>query len=787
MVGATLSHYKILEKLGEGGMGIVYRAEDLKLRRNVAIKVFPSIVAASPDDRLRFFQEARLASALNHPNIVTIHEFDEHEGTAFIVSECVEGKSLSAVLQEGPLVSDRLYNIAIQIAAGITEAHSHGIIHRDIKSDNVMISHQGQAKVMDFGLARLMGSSHVTTPGSLIGTFAYMSPEQINEDEVDAQSDIFSFGTLLYQMATGELPFKGKTVAELLSSIARKNPDSPGNLRSDLSPELDRIIMKALQKERARRYHSMHDLMSDLELLRANPSMKRKFDGWNVSRRSLMLSVIVAGLGVALVAYFLRSQLGLTKQGHPEKSIAVLPFQSIGGDSSTNFLKLGFADEIITRLTYIRSLLVKPTSAVAVYEDRLVDASEVGKAVGVDAVLQGRFQKVGDRLFITTQLIDVPSRNIIRADKFDFHWDRLGLTQTDVAERVVDALQLQITAAERLEIRRAKTSSAEGYEYYLRGIEYLHKSSRENNLRAIRMLEQAIARDSLFAQALSHLSEAYVEQFWSNYSSDTMWIQRGLESARRAIQLDPGLADAHTNYGFALRIKGRYAEGVAESFRALEIDPRSSSSLEIAGSFYQHLGDFTKARILFERASEYNPSFNINRVLARMLQFQGKYRESIYELQRAIQRSPDDAWLRGGLLAQCYVRLEEFEKAEEAIRRAAMSEPTSPQIGLSRAMLETARGNYDRAGVYLKEIGAYTHADYAMAGRVASIYAKQGKQEMALDWISRAAKLGNYWHSWYQNDSWFDGLRSHPRFVSMMTDMKTTLDEVAVTAPDLGL
>ncbi|MBI3765332.1 MAG: serine/threonine protein kinase, partial [Ignavibacteriales bacterium] len=268
MVGHTLSHYKIIEKLGEGGMGTVYKAEDLRLNRKVAVKIFSSIVTASPDDRTRFFQEARLASALNHPNIVTIHEFDESDGTAFIVSECVEGKTLSSLIQTGPLPIQQVLNIAVQIASGIAEAHSHDIIHRDIKPDNVMISFQGQAKVMDFGLARMMGSSHLTNPGSLIGTFAYMSPEQINEEEVDAQSDIFSFGTLLYQLIANDLPFKGKTVAELLTSITRKHPDSLQKYRDDVSEELDRIVFKALQKDKQRRYLSMNDVRADLERLR---------------------------------------------------------------------------------------------------------------------------------------------------------------------------------------------------------------------------------------------------------------------------------------------------------------------------------------------------------------------------------------------------------------------------------------------------------------------------------------------------------------------------------------
>ncbi|HEV8537931.1 MAG TPA: serine/threonine-protein kinase, partial [Bacteroidota bacterium] len=274
MEGKILSHYRIIEKLGEGGMGVVYKAEDLTLRRFVAIKVFPSIATASVEERNRFFQEARLASSLNHPNIVIIHEFDEVGGNAFMVSECVEGRTLNAIMQEAPLSIEKVLDVAIQTASGIAAAHVRGIVHRDIKPDNVMVTREGQVKVMDFGLARLVGSSHMTSAGSLIGTFAYMSPEQINEQEIDARSDIFSFGTLLYQSATGKLPFQGKTIAELLSSIARKHPESPKISRPELPDELVRIIVKALHKDRSRRYQTMEELKIELERLRDNPSMK---------------------------------------------------------------------------------------------------------------------------------------------------------------------------------------------------------------------------------------------------------------------------------------------------------------------------------------------------------------------------------------------------------------------------------------------------------------------------------------------------------------------------------
>ncbi len=783
MLGQTISHYRVVSKLGEGGMGIVYRAEDLKLHRFVALKVFPAILAASPDDRARFFQEARLASSLNHPNIVTIHEFDEIDGTAFIASECVEGKTLGALLLEGPLGADRVLEIAGQIAAGIADAHDHGIVHRDIKPENVMISTQGQVKVMDFGLARLMGSSHVTSPGSLIGTFAYMSPEQINEEEIDAQSDIFSFGTLLYLMVAGELPFKGRTVAELLTSITRKHADSPAKVRPGTSGELVRIIAKAMQKDRRRRYQTMTEVRNDLERLRAHPNMRRTIDATLLPPR---LAVIAA---VLLVAVGIGSYFLLRGFGNPfraQKTIAVLPFTNAAQDSASNFLSIGFADDIITRLSYVRSLLVRPTSAIVAFEGKSVTAAKAGADLGTEFVLEGRFQRMGDRLYVNFQLVDVGSGAILVADKLDFLWQDMRDVQDNISERIVEGLRIPLTEGEVQALHKVSTSSHVAYEAYLRGIGYLNKSSKANNQNAMAQFERAVGRDSLFAQAYARLSDVYVEQFWSNYSADTAWVGKGEVTARKALAIDPSMAMAHAALGFALRVKGDYPAGVRESFRALAIDPHSSSSLEDVGVFYQYRGEFDRAKEIFDRAADYDPTFNIDRVRARMYQFQGRYRESIFHLQRAIQRSPDDAWLRAGLLALSYIRLDDLGKAEEEITRAAQSEPTSPQVDLARAMLAAARGDTAAAGRALGRIKGFVEFDYAMARQAAAIHAKLGNRVEALAWMRRATRLGNYWYSWYQSDSWFDGLRGDPEFTSILGEMHRTLDIVATEVQEQG-
>jgi serine/threonine-protein kinase len=787
MVGNILSHYKIIEKLGEGGMGVVYKAEDLILKRNVAIKILPSFVTAPPDEKTRFIHEARLTSALNHPNILTVHEFNESEGTAFLVTECVEGQTLTSIIQKGGLPISQVLDMAIQVAAGIAEAHLHGIVHRDIKPDNIMLSFKGQAKVMDFGLARLMGSSHVTTPGSLVGTFSYMSPEQINEEDVDTRSDIFSFGTLLYQMVTGEVPFRGKTVAEMLSSIIRKQPEPFIKYRNDTSPALEQIVLKALEKNPGRRYQSMVEMKADLERVYNNPSVK----GLSASRVRLPgktgISVTILIILIAIAGYYFWNETHENRNDSPNRSIAVLPFQNIMQDSAANFLSIGLADYVITRLTYIHSLLVKPTSSIASFEGQVIDAATAGSNLQADYVLEGRFQKIGERLHVNTQLVDVHTRNIVWADKIDLRWEDLARIQDNISERIVEALQLKLSESERGEVHKVRTKSPEAFEYYLRGVALATKGSRENNGFAIKMFERAISLDEQFAEACAGLSVVYIEQFWSNYSPDTLWVEKGVATAQKALSLDPQLAAAHSSLGFALRIKGKYHEGMREALKTLSIDPRNSSSLEDLVEFYRYRGEFDKALMYAAKALEYDPSFNIYRVRARIYQSQGKYQESISELRHAIQRSPNDTWLRGGLLAFSYIRLGDLTKAEEEILESERIDPDKPETHMSRAMLATIRGDYAGAERELNSIEEYVNRDYALARHVAAIYAKQRNTDLSLQWMEKATKLGNRWYSWYLSDSWFESVRDHPKFKTMMSQMKDELDEVALDLQKQGL
>ncbi|MBI3363837.1 MAG: protein kinase [Ignavibacteriae bacterium] len=760
-------------------MGVVYRAEDLTLRRQVAIKIFPAFFTASQDDRKRFFQEARLASSLNHPNIVTVHEFNEVEGTAFIVSECVEGKTLGQLLHEGPLAISDAMRIAIEIASGISEAHKKGIVHRDIKPENIMIAQSGHIKVMDFGLARLMGSSHVTSPGSLIGTFAYMSPEQIDEGEVDARSDIFSMGTVLYQMATGTHPFHGKTVAELLSSIARKTPEQLKKYCKDIPGEFERIVLKALQKDRRWRYQTIDEMKDDLARLAANPTMKRKFD--RTALQALRRPAIVLSLPALLVTgYMLWNFLKpASTASTPFKAIAVLPFVNMSDDPRDAYLSIGLADDIITRLSSIRALLVKSMSAVTQYQGKNVAATDVGKDLGAEYVLEGRYARHGDSIEVSVQVVDVHTGNVICADQVDRPSRDIRTIHEEITSHIINAMRLTITSDELSNIHKVRSKSSEAFDQYLHGVVATIADSRENNESAITRFERALQLDSTFADAAAALSMAYTERFWSSYSPDTTWVGKGEEVARHAIRLEPGLAGGHTAHAFALRVKGRYSEAMREVVNALSIDPHSSFSLEDLSEFYRNLGDFTKAHIFAERAAESDPSFNIFRVRARLFQFEGKYRASIPELEHAILRSPSDSWLRGSLLADSYIHLGELDKAEQEIQLAESMDTSKPETHITRAMLYTERGESNKAEEQLRAVQSFIERDYASAYYAAGIYARQGKRDQTIAAMERSIQLGNRWYSWYK-DSWFDALRADARYQSLLAKLKGELDSIKV-------
>ncbi len=520
----------------------------------------------------------------------------------------------------------------------------------------------------------------------------------------------------------------------------------------------------------------MAELLEDLVRLREQPEMHR------LRRRHLLHArhvVLLGGLLVSLIVagYFLFTGTDRSPRRAGPESIAVMPFLADERSDSLNFLSVGLADDIITRLSSLRGLIVKPTNAIAAYAGRPISPARVAQELSVDYILEGRYRRKGPEFIVNTQMIDARSDNVLWADQSVWPWREIGSVNNALADRVLNALQLEVTKAEYARVHKVRTMSPGAYEDYLRGIVLTIHDSRTNNEMAMRLLERAIAQDEGFAEACAALSEVYTERFWSGYSADTAWLSRGEATARRALQLDDRLAVAHAYLGFALRVEGRYGESIREAIRALDLDPHTSFSLEDLCEFYRNRGDFDKAEMLAARAAEIDPSFNLSRVRARLLQFQGKYRESVAEIDRAIQASPSDSWLRGGLLAYSYIHLGEPDKARAEIRTADSLDGEKPETRITSAMLWTVLGDYARAQRVLDSAGSVLRNDYAASYYAAAIYAKQGRTEKSLECIENAVERGNRWYSWY-SDPWFDSVRGHPRFRQLMERMKSELDGI---------
>jgi non-specific serine/threonine protein kinase len=704
MIGETVSHYRILAELGAGGMGVVYRAEDINLKRPVALKFLPPESTRNPEAKARFIHEAQAASALDHANICTIYEIDEtDDGRLFIAMACYEGETLKERIGKGPVPLDEAVDITRQIAQGLAEAHERGIVHRDIKPANVFLTKSGQVKIVDFGLAKLAGQTKLTKTGSTMGTVAYMSPEQAEGQEVDQRADLWSLGALLYEMTTGQLPFQGDHEQAVIYSILNKPPADPSTLEPGIPADVEYVTTRALAKPRDERYQSAKDMLADLrraqQVIRGEevPRPRERAGRSKIGGRTIILVALAAVAVMAGLYYLVIRDRPAQVSVSELPSVAVLYLENLSADQEKDYFAAGMTEDIITALAGLEGLRVATRSDVVRYRDSDEDIADIARKLEVDYILTGSVRFAGSQLRVNGQLVRMHDGVHVWADRYDRQLEDVFAVQADVAEAIAQALAVTLKPAERERIQRKPTTSLEAYELVLRGRQYYNQRSPSDNLLAIDLFEQAVALDSLFADAYTWLAQACLQRLDWRFARDReKWSRKAEPLIQKAIALDPQNADAYEALGIFHRLRSEYQEAAKAMNQAAALRPTDPRLLRAAGLVQYFLSDYQKAIAYHERAlalRRSNPE--PHRELGRVYMAMGEPDSAESHYQRAVELGPDSAHLHYFLGSFCMSR-GRFNEAEKHLRTADLMKPGGMYRGVL-GRLALLRGQPDKA------------------------------------------------------------------------------------------
>jgi len=786
MIGQTISHYLITEKLGAGGMGVVYKAEDTRLHRYIALK-FLSDMAHNELALERFRREAQAASALNHPGICTIYDIGEQAGRPFIAMEYIDGETLRSHINGKPLLLEETLKLGIQIADALDAAHSEGIIHRDIKPANVFVTRRGQAKVLDFGLAKLVPKGvavnadfnselqdSTSVVGIISGTPSYMSPEQVRGDNLDQRTDIFSLGLLLYEMSTGHQAFSGGTGGVIIEAVLTRAPAPVRSINPRVPSGLEEIINRALHKDRDQRYQHAAEIRTDLQELergtysRASVAEERAapFRGEPVGRSSTAQSVA----------------------SRPERaskvidSLAVLPFENASRDPEHEYLSDGIPGSLINALATIPKLRVIAQSTVLRYKNRGIDPQAVGRELNVRAVLTGRIMQSGESLRIGTELVDVATGSQLWGAQYDRRLGDIFVIQDEISDEMSEKLRLKLSRAEKKRLTRRQTDDAEAYRLYLKGRHHWNRWTEDGFYKAIEYFQQAIERDPGYALADAGIADSYVLLGWNSYLPPKEAFPKGRLAAMKALRLDPDLGEAHTPLAAVLWLHDwQWEKAQSEFTRSLELNPSYPTANHWYAEYRMTMGWHADAIARMKKSQELDPLSLIISVAIGWAYYMGKrYDDAIEQLRRTVELEPNypvTYWILGLLLRKMGHNELAINEGEKGVRLSG----GSPLMSAALAQSFATAGKRDQAIRILDDLKALTRQKYIAPYFFAGIYAGLGEDDRAMEYLEKSYEERSHWLIYLHIDPGMDALRSNPRFQGLLRRIGLPLQHAVST------